>query len=312
MQVYQGLTNFIPPSYAVVTSGTFDGVHQGHQKILSRLREISQEKQGEIVLITYWPHPRLILKKESDDLKLLNTIDEKIELLARYGVQHLVILPFTKEFSQLSPEDFIQKIYIKGIGTKKLVIGYDHRFGKDRAGGLAYLQQHIGKYPFTVEEISRQDIDEVGISSTRIRKALLEGEIQTANQYLGHEYALSGKVIHGDKIGRSIGFPTANLEIAESYKLIPGDGIYAVRVWIAHQPYKAMLYVGVRPTLAGKIQRRIEVNILDFSADIYEKTLKVILIEKIRGDQKFDDLAAMQAQLKQDEKTARAILQRIG
>ncbi len=310
MQIYQGLTNFIPPSYAVVTSGTFDGVHQGHQKILARLREISQEKQGEIVLITYWPHPRLILKKGADDLRLLNTIDEKIELLARYGVHHLVILSFTKEFSQLSPEDFIQKIYIKGIGTKKLIIGYDHRFGKDRTGGLAYLQQHIDQYPFTVEEIARKDIDAVGVSSTRIRNALLEGEIQTANQYLGHFYALSGKVIHGDKIGRTIGFPTANLEVAEGYKLIPSDGIYAVKAYVDEKVYKAMLYVGTRPTLAGQTQRRIEVNILDFSADIYEKKLKIELIAKIRGDQKFDDLAAMQAQLKQDEIVARKILQK--
>ncbi len=309
MQVYQGLTNFIPPSYAIVTSGTFDGVHQGHQKILTRLREISQEKQGEIVLITYWPHPRLILKKGADDLMLLNTIDEKIELLARNGVHHLVVLPFTKEFSQLSPEEFIQKIYIQGIGTKKLVIGYDHRFGKDRAGGLEYLQQNIEKYPFTVEEISRQDIDEVGVSSTRIRKALLEGEIQTANQYLGHFYSINGKVVHGDKIGRTIGFPTANLEVAENYKLIPDHGIYAVRAWLEGQAYNAMLYIGMRPTLTGQTQQRIEVNILDFSANIYDKHLKIEFIEKIRGDQKFDNLTAMQAQLKQDEIATRKILQ---
>ncbi len=308
MQVYQGLGDFSHPNFSIVTSGTFDGVHRGHQKILARLREISQEKKGEIVLITFWPHPRLILGKGAQDLKLLNTIEEKIELLKKYGVNHLVILPFTQEFSQLSPEEFIQKIYIQGIGTQKLVIGYDHRFGKNRAGGLAYLQENLQKYPFSVEEISRQDIDEVGISSTRIRNALLEGEIHTANQYLGDPYTLQGEVVHGDKIGRTLGFPTANIAIAEAYKLIPADGIYAIRASVKNKEYQGMLYIGSRPTLSEQAQRRIEANLFDFEEDIYGEKMRIWFVAKIRGDQKFESLSQMQLQLQEDGKKAKAIL----
>jgi len=308
MQVYQGISQFSHPNFTIVTSGTFDGVHQGHQKILARLREISQEKQGEIVLITFWPHPRLILGKDADDLKLINTIEEKIELLEKYGVDHLVILPFTQEFSQLSPEEFIQKIYIKGIGTQKLIIGYDHRFGKNRAGSLEYLQSNIDQYPFSVEEISRQDIDEVGVSSTRIRNALLAGEINTANQYLGHHYTLQGEVMHGDKIGRTLGFPTANLSVAESYKLIPADGIYAITAQVKEKSYKGMLYIGTRPTISKQVQRRIEVNLFDFEEDIYGEQMRIWFIEKIRDDQKFESLEVMKEQLKEDGKKSIEIL----
>ena len=246
--------------------------------------------------------------KGKTDLRLLTSLDEKAELLDKAGIHHLLVLPFTPEFSQLSPEEFIQKIYIQGVGTRKLVIGYDHRFGKNREGGFDYLTQNADQYPFTVEEIPRQDIDDVGISSTKIRKAIQAGDIALTNQYLGYPYSLTGLVIHGDKLGRTIGFPTANLKIEEPYKLIPNDGIYAVKVSLDNEEHQGMLYIGNRPTLEGKPETRIEVNILDFDQEIYGANLRISLIEKIRGDAKFDSLGAMISQLKKDEEQSRKVL----
>jgi riboflavin kinase/FMN adenylyltransferase len=285
--------------FAVVTSGTFDGVHIGHQKILARLQEIARLYNGETVVITYWPHPRLIVSTDSANLKLLSTIDEKIALLEKYGVDHLVIIPFTKEFSQFSSEEFITRILVGKIGTRKLVIGYDHRFGKNREGSFEHLKQNAPDYGFEVEEISRQDIDDVGVSSTRIRNAVTEGNIHIANEYLGNPYSITGTVVAGDQIGRRLGFPTANLELDQPYKLIPMDGIYAVRIIHQEQLYQGMLYIGTRPTLDGKI-RSIEVNIFEFDQTIYGDTLTVYFIELIRQDQKFADMSALQQQLQQD------------
>ncbi len=308
MKVYEGLDAFEKPDFAVVTSGTFDGVHLGHQKILARLQEISQRHQGESVVITFWPHPRIVLSKGKTDLKLLSTIEEKTYLLEKQGIDRLLILPFTEEFSQLSPEAFIQKIYRQGVGTQKLVIGYDHRFGKNREGGFDYLTENANRYDFTVEEIPREDIDHVGVSSTKIRNALLEGAIQKANQYLGYAYGIRGEVVHGDQLGRQIGFPTANLEVPEDYKLIPADGIYAVKAYVRDQTLQGMLYIGNRPTLKGDPKHRIEVNIFDFQQEIYGEKLRLEFIQKIRGDATFESLEAMQAQLVKDEQRAREIL----
>lgn len=309
MQVYQGLESFKPLKFGVVTAGTFDGVHIGHQKILNRLSEISRQHEGETVVITFWPHPRLVLSKAGEsELKLLSTIDEKIELLDYQGVDHLVILPFTKEFSLMSPDEYVRKVYIESIGTKKLIIGYDHRFGKNREGGLDYLQANAHLFDFSVEEISRQDIDDVGVSSTKIRQALDEGHIKIANQYLGRNYQIKGKVMHGDKLGRTIGFPTANLHIPEEYKLIPADGIYAVLVHWHNQTFKGMMYIGNRPTLQGEQPKRIEVNIFDFEEDIYQETLKISFIDKIRDDQAFENVEKMRLQLLEDGKMAKQIL----
>jgi riboflavin kinase / FMN adenylyltransferase len=299
MRVHQGLEHFTRLPYAVVTSGTFDGVHIGHQKILARLREVARLHGGETVVITYWPHPRLIVSTDSADLKLLSTIDEKIELLAMRQIDHLVIIPFTKEFSQLSSEEFITRVLVEKIGTKKLVIGYDHRFGKNREGSFEHLMQNSRMYGFEVEEIPRQDIDDVGVSSTRIRNALLEGNIHIANEYLGSPYSLSGQVVTGNQIGRQLGFPTANIHLAQAYKLVPMDGIYAVRVAHQGKMYKGMLYIGTRPTIDGKI-RSIEVNIFDFNQTIYGDKLTIYFIELIRKDQKFDNITALQLQLQKD------------
>jgi riboflavin kinase / FMN adenylyltransferase len=300
MKVYHSLSSFKKPSYAVVTGGTFDGVHLGHQKILHRLKEIRAEKQGETVVITFWPHPRIVLSHGSSDLKLLSTIDEKIELLEKQGIDNLLILPFTEDFAQLSPDEYIRQVYIQGIGTQKLIIGYDHRFGKNREGGLDFIQKNRHQYGFDIEEISRQDIDNVGISSTKIRNALQAGDIHLANQYLGYFYTISGIVVQGDKLGRTLGFPTANMEVFEKYKLIPADGVYAVKIHYQQLQKTGMLYIGNRPTLQG-IEKRIEVNIFDFEEDIYGQTLKIRLVEKIRGDEKFDSLESMKHQLEKDK-----------
>lgn len=303
MKIYHGLDDFARLNYAVVTSGTFDGVHVGHKKILSRLREIAARNEGETVVITFWPHPRLVLHPEDDSLKLLNTFEEKAELLKQEGINHLVRIPFTKEFSQLSSEQFIKEILVNTIGTKKLVIGYDHRFGHNREGSFEQLKLDGPQYGFEVEEIPRQDVDHVGVSSTKIRQALEIGDLETATHLLGQEYRITGRVVLGDKLGRILGFPTANVEVDSKYKLIPADGIYAVTVVHEHSRYKAMLYIGNRPTVGGS-KRNIEVNIFDFNKNIYGDTLMVFFHTLIRRDSKFRDLEELKQQLHKDKEEA--------
>lgn len=307
MKIYHGIEDFARLPYAVVTSGTFDGVHVGHQKILSRLREASARSKGETVVITFWPHPRLVLHPEDTSLKLLNTFEEKAELLKQQGIEHLVRIPFTREFSQLSSEEFITRIIVQTIGTKKLIIGYDHHFGKNREGSFEQLKLNAPKYGFEVEEIPRQDVDSVGVSSTKIRKALEEGDIDTANHFLGNPYCLSGRVVIGDKLGRILGYPTANLEIDTAYKLVPADGIYAVKISYSHDVYNGMLYIGNRPTVQG-IKRNIEVNIFDFTKDIYGETLTIHFHNLIRKDTRFNDLEELKTQLHIDKEAALKIL----
>ena len=308
MNVYYGIVDFKPINNAVVTSGTFDGVHLGHQKILARLREITLASAGESVVITFWPHPRTVVSSDSSNLKLLSTIDEKIELLAANGVQHLLIIPFTRQFSELSSEDFIQQILIDTIGTKKLVIGYDHRFGRDREGGFEYLRANASRYGFEIEEIPRQDVEATGVSSSKIRIALTEGHIQTANSLLGREYSLSGTVVKGKQLGRTIGYPTANILPEESYKLVPANGVYAVRVGYGQEVFKGMLNIGTRPTVDGTF-RTIEANIFDFDRDIYGEQLSVAFVSYIRNEQKFNGLDALKTQLALDKQTAAGLLQ---
>jgi len=307
MKIYHGIDDFVRLNCAVVTSGTFDGVHVGHQTILSRLRETAEKNGGETVVITFWPHPRLVLHPEDTSLKLLNTFEEKAALLKAQGIHHLVRIPFTKEFSQLSSEEFITQIIVNTIGTKKLVIGHDHHFGKNREGSFEQLLADGPKYGFEVEEIPRQDIDHVGVSSTKIRKALEEGDIDTATHFLGNFYSLTGRVVMGDKLGRLLGYPTANIEVDTAYKLIPADGIYAVTVDHANKRYKGMLYIGNRPTVNG-VKRNIEVNLFDFAQDIYGESLTVHFHKLIRGDIKFNDLEALKAQLHLDKIAAMKIL----
>jgi riboflavin kinase/FMN adenylyltransferase len=301
MQIFQNTENFPLLDFAVVTSGTFDGVHLGHRQIIRRVVQVAQENQGQSVLITFFPHPRMFF---GHDVKLLNTLEEKISLLEETGIDYLLVLPFNQELATLSAEEFIQKIYIRTTQAKKLVIGYDHHFGKGREGNFDFLQKNLASYPFSIEEIPSQDIDAVTISSTKIRNALLNADVQTATKYLGQYYSISGVVIKGDQLGRTIGYPTANVHIKESYKLIPADGIYAVRVWLRNKMYGGMLYIGNRPSLSNPSEKRIEVNIFEFSEDIYGETLRIELLDFIRPDAKLPSLEALKQQLAQDQTNA--------
>ena len=307
MKIYHQLADFHPPRYSVVTSGTFDGVHLGHQKILGRLKELAERKQGETVLLTYWPHPRLILQPEDNSLRLLTTLTEKVKLLEELGVDHLIILPFTKELSQMSSEEFIREILVEKIQTKTLVIGYDHKFGKNREGSFEYLQSHSHLFGFDMEEISRQDVDDLAVSSTKIRTALAQGDISTASKYLGRPYFLSGQVVKGQQIGRSIGFPTANIHVVDNYKLLPRDGAYAVYAEVGANRCKAILNIGDRPTVDGK-KKTIEAHLIDFDGDVYGQELSIHFQEFLREEEKFENLDALKNQLVIDRERAIFIL----
>lgn len=330
MQIYHHINDFERLENAVVTIGTFDGVHLGHQKIISKLIEKANETNGESIILTFFPHPRMILNPGDHDLKMINTMAEKAMLLEQLGVDHLIITPFTRDFSNLSAQQYIKEILIDQIGMKEIVIGYDHRFGKDRSGGLKELQEYSTVYDYQIDEIPEQDIADLAISSTRIRKALSVGDVDAANDLMNHPFSLSGKVIRGDQIGRTLGYPTANLFIEESYKIIPSDGIYAVEVHIPeenkknknqelHNPfrpenqkssivnrkYKGMAYIGHRPTINGMSQN-IEVNIFDFNEDIYHQTIRLDFLHFIRHDVKFEGLEKLTEQLGRDKESTLA------
>jgi riboflavin kinase/FMN adenylyltransferase len=300
MKIYHSLDDFSPLANAVVTSGTFDGVHVGHQKIVHRLKEIATRTQGETVVITFWPHPQLVLHPENSSLKLLNTFEEKAALLKKEGVHHLLRIPFTRDFSMISSQDFIQKILVETIGTKTLVIGYDHRFGHNREGSFEQLKLNARNYGFEVEEIPRQDVDHISVSSSKIRQALERTDVEAATHLLGRPYSLSGQVVMGDKLGRVLGYPTANIEVDSLYKLIPADGIYAVTVEHEGKLLKGMLYIGPRPTVNGT-RRVIEVNIFEFDREIYGETLTVFFHRLLRGDKKFNGLDELKHQLGLDK-----------
>jgi len=307
MKIYEGLADFPPLRYAVVTSGTFDGVHLGHQKILLRLKDIALKKNGETVLITFWPHPRMVVNSEKKTLRLLSTFEEKVSLLEKFGVDHLVIIPFTEAFSQLSSQEFIQTVLVDQIHTQCLVIGYDHKFGKNREGSFEYLKTHAADFGFEVEEISREDVDDSGVSSTKIRKALEQGDVKTAARYLGRPYELDGKVVKGQQLGRSIGFPTANIQVESEFKLLPKDGVYAVMVVMEQDQYRAMLNIGNRPTVQGN-EKTVEAHLLGFEGDLYGKQLQVLFIDFIREQQDFGSLEALRQQLILDKNNVNLLL----
>ena len=288
----------------MVTSGTFDGVHLGHQKILNRLKEIAQRDGGETCLITFHPHPRLVLQKDCD-LKLLNTIEERIDLIEKEGIDHLIILEFTKEFSRLTSLSFIRDIIVNTIHTKKLVIGYDHHFGRNREGSFEHLQEFGPLYGFEVEEIPAQDIDDVNVSSTKIRKAIADGDVQGAATFLGRNYMISGKVVKGAQLGRTIGFPTANIEVNDSNKLIPKNGVYAVRCEIDDKSYEGMINIGYKPTVNhDRSEIFIEVHLFGVNFDMYDKIISIEFVKKIRNELKFESVEELKNQLVLDKKIA--------
>ena len=307
MKVYNSVEEFPGLENAVVTIGTFDGVHAGHNKIIQRLNDVARETKGETVLLTFFPHPRMVLQPDDSDLKLITTMEERTLLLEKNGIHHLIVQPFSKEFSRISATEFVRDVLLSKIGMKTLVIGYDHHFGRNREGSYKELEEMASMYGFRLEEISKQVIDEVAVSSTKIRKALLLGDVEAANKLLGHDFTLRGEVIKGDRIGTSLGFPTANIKIRESYKLIPEDGIYAVMVEVDGELHKGMLYRGTRPTVDGK-KHTSEVNILDFNRDIYGKIITVFLKTRIRGDMHFENLEQLKEKMKEDLRNATKLL----
>lgn len=307
MKIYNSIDEFKLIGNAVVTIGTFDGVHAGHRKIISKIVELAKESGGETVILTFFPHPRMILNPEDHSLKLITTINEKAQLLEELGIDHLIVTPFSRDFSNLSALEYIHDILVAKIGTKKIVIGYDHRFGKDRKGGLEDLQRLSKVYDFEVIEIPEQDINDVAVSSTKIRTALLSDDIALANQFLSYPFFITGKVIRGDQLGRQLGYPTANILIEESYKLIPADGIFAVTVEVNSVTYKGMAYIGHRPTING-MTRNIEVNIFNFDQDIYDQQIRMNFHHFVRSDIKFNGLDELKAQLAKDRETVLELL----
>ncbi|MCB0430378.1 MAG: bifunctional riboflavin kinase/FAD synthetase [Flavobacteriales bacterium] len=307
MKVYRSIESFEVKGPKVVTLGTFDGVHSGHRKILNRLRQISRQQNMPSVLLTFFPHPRMVLQNKQSDLKLLNTLDEKIALLESEQLDHLIIHPFTLEFSRMSHTEFVREMLVNRIGVKKLVVGYNHQFGRNREGSFEQLKELSQTFEFDVEEIPAEDIDEVIVSSTKIREALMEGQLKVANLYLGYDYQLSGKVVAGDRIGRSIGFPTANIQIGDPNKLIPANGVYAVTVQVEDTWYNGMLNIGNRPTVKGQ-EQRVEVHIFDFQRSIYDLEVVIRLKEKIRNEKDFGDLTALTSQLRSDKEKALKVL----
>lgn len=307
MKVYHSIDEFLKVKGAVVTTGTFDGVHVGHRKIINRLNAIAKKIGGESVLLTFHPHPRMVLFPDDHDLELITTMDEKIALLEQAGVENLIIHPFTKEFSRTTSIDFIRDILVDKLGTSVLVIGYDHHFGRNREGSFEHLRESGPLYGFQVEEISVQDVDDVAVSSTKIRKALQDGDVLTAGKYLAHPYQLTGTVIHGDKLGREIGYPTANIQIDDKTKVIPANGVYACYVYVDGKKFNGMLNIGNRPTVNGHVGR-IEVNIFEFDQELYGKQLVLQLKDRIRDEKKFENIEELKNRLAIDKNVAKQIL----
>jgi len=308
MNVYNSLSDLPDFQNAVLTIGSFDGVHAGHQKILERINQLAQKNDGKSIVITFHPHPRQVIYPNDKSLRLLNSIDEKVSLFEKYGVDNVVVVPFTIEFSQQSADEYIQKFLLEKFNPKYIVIGYDHKFGLNRQGDIHYLKWYSKEKEFEVVEISRHDIQNIGISSTKIRNFLLAGEVSQANHLLNHPYSISGTVVRGQGIGKGLGYPTANIKIKNSFKLIPLGGIYAVQVIYRDQRYGGMLYIGDRPTLKEYDNQTIEINIFDFHKDIYGEKLTIEFVEHIRGDEKFENLAGLKDQLAKDKMASLAIL----
>ncbi len=305
LRIFKDLNSISEIPNPIVTIGTFDGVHLGHQKILQTLLDEAHSVNGESVLLTFYPHPRMILYPESHGLKLLHTQAEKMEKLSEYGLQNLIIYPFSFDFSRLSALEFVRDILVNKLHVRKIVIGYDHQFGKNREGNIQYLKDIAETYEFEVIEIPAQDIDEVNISSTKIREALLKGDVKRAAVFLGQCYQLSGKVIRGRALGRTIGYPTANIEVNSDLKLVPGIGVYAVEVYVEGKTLRGMLNIGRRPTVVSTDNVNLEVHILDFQEDIYDKMITLRFMERVRDEQKFESVEALKEQLQKDEKFVR-------
>lgn len=307
MKIYQDISNFRVGN-PVVTTGSFDGVHLGHLKIIQRLKEIAHQTKGESVVFTFSPHPRLILFPGEGNLRLLTTLEEKTDLLEKAGVDHLIIYPFTREFSQLSYIEFVRDVLVHELRTKTLVVGYDHKFGKNREGNFEVLQNLSSAYHFSVEKLDVLLMDDINVSSTKIRSALQNGYIEKANEYLGYSFRLHGTVIEGQKLGRRIQFPTANIQASDQNKIIPAFGVYAVFVHVNGKRFQGMMNIGTRPTISNADYRSIEVHIIDFEGDLYNKSIEIEFIKKIREEQKFGSVKELKSQLEKDKQAVMNLL----
>jgi riboflavin kinase/FMN adenylyltransferase len=309
MRIHRDLTHLPALRRAVITIGTFDGVHTGHRYIIQQLQETAAACDGETVIVTFDPHPREVLLPGGAPVRLLTTLDEKIELLSAHGIDHLVIVPFTKAFSELSAQAYLEEFLIEKFNPHTIIIGYDHRFGHNREGGLELLEAEQNRCGFQLVEIPQQVVHDLAVSSTKIRKSLQEGNIQLANELLGYQYFLEGTVVHGDKMGRQLGYPTANIQVPDARKLIPAQGIYAIRAYLDKQstPLNGVMSIGTRPTFNGS-DLRLEAHIFDFSEEIYDQLLRVEMISYIRASQKFENIAALIVQMDHDSEVARHVL----
>lgn len=301
MNIFHSINDFTSTKKTILTLGTFDGVHIGHKKILNKLTQNTENEKYESLVLTFFPHPRMVLQEHSD-IKLLNTIAEKIDLLKKIGIENLVIHPFDETFSRLTAEEFVSSILVDRFHIQKIIIGHDHRFGRNRTADIDDLIAFGKQYDFEVEQISVQEINEISVSSTKIRNALLEGNMALANEYLGYEYVLTGIIIKGKQLGRTIGFPTANLKIEENYKLIPQNGVYIVKSIINEQTVFGMMNIGFNPTVDGQKQS-IEIHYFDFNADLYNQKISVSILHRIRSEQKFESVELLKEQLEKDKKT---------
>ena len=308
MEIIKNSSNFSSSEQTFVTIGTFDGVHYGHQQIIEKLVSEAKKTNKKSVVLTFFPHPRMVLQKDNS-LELINTIDERATLLEKTGLDYLIIHPFSKEFSKMSALEFVRDILVNQLNISKLIIGYDHHFGKNREGNITQLSEYSHVYDFIVEEIPAQDIDSVSISSTKVRRALHAGSLKTANNYLGYNFMLNGTVVNGKKLGGTIGYPTANIDVKETYKLIPKTGVYVVKSTLDKKIVFGMMNIGSRPTVDGNHQT-IEVHFFDFNQDLYNQNLTIELMYFLRDEHKFDSIDSLVHQLKKDEETARNYIQR--
>tara|TARA_R110002049_G_scaffold112299_7_gene261748 strand:- start:4720 stop:5649 length:930 start_codon:yes stop_codon:yes gene_type:complete len=305
----QSISKFDKTQSSVITIGTFDGVHIGHKKILERLINNAKLLEINATVLTFFPHPRMVLQQDSN-IKLLNTIDEKVKILEKLGLDYLIIHPFTKEFSRLSAIEFVRDVLVNKLKIKKIIIGYDHRFGRNRNADINDLKHFGFTFDFNVEEITAQEIDDVSVSSTKIRKALESGKIGTANKYLGYAYMLTGVVKKGKGLGRQLNFPTANLFIEESYKLIPKNGVYIVKSTLDTKTVFGMMNIGFNPTVNGT-EKSIEIHFLNFEANLYEQKIQIDILERIRDEQKFDSVDDLKIQLIKDQEIATEIISKL-
>ncbi|MFV8363826.1 bifunctional riboflavin kinase/FAD synthetase [Flavobacterium sp. ZT3P35] len=306
MKIFHSINDFNSTKKTILTLGTFDGVHIGHKKILKKITKNTENQKYESLVLTFFPHPRMVLQDHSD-IKLLNTIDEKIDLLEQIGIENLVIHPFDEAFSRLTAEEFVRNILVDRLRIQKIIIGHDHRFGRNRTANIDDLIGYGKEYGFAVEQISVQEINDISVSSTKIRNALTAGDMDLANDYLGYDYFLTGNIIQGKQLGRTIDFPTANLEIAEDYKLIPQNGVYIVKSTINEQIVFGMMNIGFNPTVKGETQT-IEIHYFDFNADLYNQKISVFVLHRLRSEQKFDSITLLKAQLQKDKKAALSYL----